>query len=63
MKLSSSENASSKIDRRSFLKYCAVSFLAARATWAVEEKILTVQADSCKIIRLERRKLCFLTVV
>ncbi|MHC4216177.1 MAG: twin-arginine translocation signal domain-containing protein [Planctomycetota bacterium] len=38
MKLSLSENVSSKIDRRGFLKYCTVSGLLASAAWAVEEK-------------------------
>ena len=38
MKLSLSENVSSRIDRRGFLKYCAVGGLLAGAAWAVEEK-------------------------
>jgi hypothetical protein len=38
MKLSLSENTSSKMDRRSFLKYCAASCLMAGAAWAVEKK-------------------------
>ena len=38
MKSNLSDNVSSEIDRRSFLKYCAVSGLLAQAAWAVEEK-------------------------
>ncbi len=38
MKLSLSENTSSKINRRSFLMYCVLGGLLSGAAWAVEEK-------------------------
>jgi len=64
MKLNLPENVSSKIDRRSFLKYCAASGLLAGAAWAVEEKgnerpnIVLILADDlgiCDIGAFARR--------